>query len=637
MELTKIKGVGPRRAEEFYKLGIASAEALLGHIPHAYKDLSTPATEISEGEFVLVKGVCDKVSTVTMKGRRLTKTTAKFKGVVDFSAVWWNMPYVGATVKAGGEYLIFGKAGKKCEIVNPKVESVEHNVRLKGIVPIYKKTTGLNQNFIRDSIEGALELPLDLPATLLDDSAREIYRKMHFPSSLDEAYEARSKVKSWELAFLSVAHLLTGTPVERRYHDVDMTSFFARLPFRLSPSQNAVLDEICSDMVSASASRRIIVGDTGSGKSAVAYGAMYFTVKNGYKSVVMSPTEILARQHYENLVRLGFRPLLVTSSTLNAELKRKINAGEFDVLSGTESLMNKHLNLTDLGIVVIDEQHRFGVADRGALERRHDAYSLSLSATPIPRTQMLGLFGLKFSPLAPIHRNENRKTYVIHNDKLNDFWKYVTNNENLSVFCVCPRIEDEEGEEMFSAKSLFDECVKRGVCDGRIGLLTGAMSGVKKAEAMQAFANGDTRLLISTTVVEVGIDVPHANVMIVLNADRFSVATLHQLRGRVGRDGGDSQCYFHTDTQNPDTLARIIYVASVTDGAKLSEFDFARRGGGEVFGVRQSGKTSGYTAREIELADRYAHTLALSPDKLAVFTEKMLPTLAEALKDLTLS
>ena len=637
MELTKIKGVGPRRAEEFNKLGIYSAEQLLGHVPHAYKDLSLPAKAINVGEFVLLRATCKKVSTVTLKGRRLTKTTAQFQGDVSFNAVWWNMPYMASSLKVGEEFLVFGKATSEKELVNPKLEGAAAPERLTGIVPIYKKTAGLNQNFIRDSIKGALELPLDLPASILDGDAINVYKRMHFPTSLDEAYEARDRVKSWELAFLSVAHGLCAAKISRRYEPVDMQGYFDRLPFALTGSQLAVLSLIEDDMIGAKATRRIIVGDTGSGKSAVAYGAMYFTVKNGYKSVIMSPTEILARQHAENLSRLGFNVLCVTGTTLNAEMKRTINAGRFDVLSGTESLLNKHLDLTDLGLVVLDEQHRFGVADRGALERRHDAYSLSLSATPIPRTQMLGLFGLKFSPLAPLYKNENRKTYVVHGDKLDDFWRYVTDNEDFSVFCVCPRIEDEEGEEMYSAKRLYDECVRRGVCGGKIGLLHGGMSGVKKAEVMQDFASGRTRLLVSTTVVEVGIDVPHANVMLVMNADRFSVATLHQLRGRVGRDGGASQCYFHTDTANPDTLARVIYVASVTDGAKLSEFDFARRGGGEVFGLRQSGRTAGYTVREIVLAGEYAQKLLQNAVNMDYFRKNMLPALAERLKDLTLS
>ena len=637
MELTKIKGVGPKRAEEFNKLGIHSAQQLVEYVPYAYKDLTSPAKTINVGEFVLLKGTCKKVSTITMRGRKLVKTTAQFCGDVNFNAVWWNMPYIAASVKAGQVYLVFGKATKENELVNPKIENELNNVRLKGTVPVYKKTSGLNQNFIRDSIAAALELPLEMDAALIEPNALDVYRKMHFPATVEEGEEARSRVKSWQLAFLSVAHSLTATAIQRRYNPVDMQPYYDALPFRLTSSQEGVLDLIKADMTHRLAGRRIIVGDTGSGKSAVAYGAMYFAVKNGYKAAIMSPTEILSRQHFDNLTKLGFRALCVTGTTLNAEMKRKINAGDFDVLSGTESLLNKHLNLTDLGIVVIDEQHRFGVADRGALERRHDAYSLSLSATPIPRTQMLGLFGLKFSPLAPLYQNENRKTYVIHKDKLDAFWKYVSDNETKSVFCVCPRIEDEEGDEMYSAKSLFDECVKRGVCDGKIGLLHGAMSGAKKAEAMQDFAEGKTRLLISTTVVEVGIDVPHANTMLVMNADRFSVATLHQLRGRIGRDGRESQCYFHTDTASPDTLARILYVASVSDGGKLSEFDYARRGGGEVFGLKQSGKTAGYTAHEIALADGYARALKQDETRLKKFRDQELLGLAETLKDLTLS
>ena len=637
MELTKIKGVGPRRAEEFNKLGIYSAEQLLGHVPHAYKDLSTPAKSVNVGEFVLLSGTCKKASTVTLKGRRLTKTTAQFTGEVNFNAVWWNMPYIASSVKVGQQYLVFGKTTSEKELVNPKIDDAASPSRLCGIVPIYKKTSALNQNFIRDSIKNALELDLNLSSSMLDGGALDVYKKMHFPTTMDEAYQARARVKSWELAFLSVAHGLSAQRINRRYYPVDMSAYFARLPFALTDSQMDVLKKIQDDMITACATRRIIVGDTGSGKSAVAYGAMHFTLKNGYKAAIMSPTEILARQHAENLLRLGFNVLTVTGSTLNAEMKRRINEGNYDVLSGTESLLNKHLQLDDLGLIVLDEQHRFGVQDRGALERRHDAYSLSLSATPIPRTQMLGLFGLKFSSLAPLYKNENRKTYVVHGDKLSDFWRYVSENTDFSVFCVCPRIEDEEGDEMYSAKRLYDECVKAGVCEGKIGLLHGSMSGAQKSQVMQDFADGKTRLLVSTTVVEVGIDVPHANVMLVMNADRFSVATLHQLRGRVGRDGGASQCYFHTDTQNPDTLARIIYVANVTDGAKLSEFDFSRRGGGEVFGLRQSGRTAGYTAREIVLAHEYAQKLNADPKALEMFKTDMLPALADKLKDLTLS
>lgn len=637
MELTKLKGIGPSRAEEFNKLGIGSVEELLDHFPHSYKDLSTPHTEITVGEFVLLRAELQKVSTVTLKGRRLTKTTASFSGVIEFRAVWWNMPYVAQGLRTGEEYLVFGKAVSEKELVNPKVESVNNNVRLKGIVPIYKKTVGLNQNFIRDCMAHALDSQARPTFSLIEQDVMSIYRRVHFPSTVKEGIEAVARVKAWRLACYSVAHALSHGKVRRSFCPVDIEQYLARLPFRLTESQRAVIGEIEDDLISGKASRRIIVGDTGSGKSAVAYGAVYFMNTNGYSCAVMSPTEILARQHYEKLRELGFKVLLVTGSTMSAGLRCEIESGNYDVFSGTESLLNKHIEFQNLGLVVVDEQHRFGVTDRGALEQRYGCYSLSLSATPIPRTQMLGLFGLKTSRLEPLYQNENRRSYVISGSKLKDFWKYVQGKENSSVFCVCPRIEDEEGEEIYSAKKLFSEAQAQGLFGGKIALLHGGMSAAEKEKSMAEFASGRVRLLISTTVVEVGIDVPHANVMLVLNSDRFSIATLHQLRGRVGRDGGYSECYFHTDSQKDDTVERIRYVASVTSGAKLSEFDFERRGGGEVFGVRQSGKTSTYSPLEVELAGTYARRLIASEQALARFKEELFPGLVEALKDLTLS
>ena len=481
-------------------------------------------------------------------------------------------------------------------------------------MPIYPLTAGLHNNLISRTVQQALdacleELPEVMPLQLRERyglcDAPTAYRSIHAPASLEALAQARHRLIFEEFFIFSVGLSLLRSGRSRKqrqgYRLPPMAEFEAALPFSLTGAQRRAIDEIAGDLSGGSVMNRLVQGDVGSGKTVVAAAAAWITAKNGQQTALMAPTEILAEQHAKGLEALlgplGVRVALLTGSMTPAQkrnVRAAIAAHEADLIVGTHALISEATDFSELGLVVADEQHRFGVAQRAALaEKGDDPHLLVMSATPIPRTLALILYGdLELSVIDELPPGrQNIDTFLVGEDKRARINAFIRRQvaEGHQVYIVCPAVEEGEDESLRSAEAWAETLQMAVFPDLRVALLHGRMKAAQKEQTMAAFARGEYDILVATTVIEVGVDVPNATLMVVENADRFGLSQLHQLRGRVGRGSDKSYCLLFSSNRNPETLTRLKALCKTNDGFEISRQDLALRGPGDFFGTRQHG------------------------------------------------
>ena len=621
-DIRYIKGVGEQRAKALNKLGIATLRDLISWFPRKYDDRRSAKriAYLVPGETACVSAMIASPPTVShiRKGMTLVKVRAVDEtGVLDVT--FFNQTWLKEQLQQGETYIFYGKAEGNLlrrTMASPIVEQEGKGEFTGRIVPIYPLTAGVSQLILSRSIRQGLDACADILPDVLPDEVRQdhalcrisyAYENIHFPED-EHALDLARRRLAFEELFLFTLGLkrlrnrreTVSVPPCR---PVDMEGFYASLPFTLTNAQKRCVEEALSDMRSGSPMNRLCQGDVGSGKTMVAAACVYFCVKNGRQAALMAPTEILAQQHYNGLAplmeRLGIRCALLTGST-KAATKRSIaaqlSAGEIDFAIGTHALITEGVEFADLGLVVTDEQHRFGVAQRAALSAKgQHPHTLVMSATPIPRTLALILYGdLDVSIIDQLPPGRQPiETFAVpgsYHPRLYNFIRKLV-GEGRQAYIVCPMVEvnDELPDERKAVTEYAAMLQKDIFPDLRVAFVHGKMKPKEKESVMAAFAAHETDILVSTTVIEVGVDVPNAAVMVIENAERFGLSQLHQLRGRVGRGKHQSYCILVSDNRNEETRERLKVMTKTADGFKIAEEDLRLRGPGDFFGVRQHG------------------------------------------------
>ena len=624
--LSVLPGIGPKSAEKYKKLGIETVEDLLLYFPFRYEDFkSKNVLDLEDGEKAVVSGLVATPANVQYYGYKRNRLRFTIKqGELVLAVSFFNQPYLADKIELGQTVAVFGKWDEaKGALTGMKLlAQVEDDLQ-----PVYRLAQGVSQSALVKVIKTAFEAGLDqlleenLPQVLMDKyqllSRRQAIRAMHFPKDLKEYKQALRRVKFEELLFfqlqlqvLKEENRSVGQGIVLDWDEKKLKALQASLPFALTEAQERSLKEILADMRSPYHMNRLLQGDVGSGKTVVAGLAMYAAVTAGKQAALMVPTEILAEQHLQSLTSLfpNLRILLLTGSLKAAERRERlasIEAGEVDLIVGTHALIQEGVHFHDLGLVIIDEQHRFGVAQRRILrEKGQNPDVLMMTATPIPRTLAITAFGdmdVSIIDQMPAGRKEIITRWVKH-QQLNLVldWLVKEIQKGSQAYVISPLIEESEALDLKNAIALEEELIAYFGDRARIALLHGKMKGEEKEAIMQAFKQGEIDLLVSTTVIEVGVNVPNATVMIIMDADRFGLSQLHQLRGRVGR--GDKQSYAVL-VANPKTESgkrRMKIMTETTNGFVLAEEDLKLRGSGEIFGTRQSGIPEFQVANLIE-------------------------------------
>lgn len=612
-----LKGVGSARAEKYAKLGIETPYDLLYYIPRKYLDYRcfVPISQAALNENNVLKlTVTRKLAPQRVRGGMMIYKAAATDGFDDILIVIYNNFYGFNALKENVTYYMYGKVTGNLlrrEISAPQFIKADENVLIQ---PIYHLTTGLSTNIIRTNIKQAVQIMLDEPFETMPDEILQKYNlcslsyaltNIHFPSGDEAAENARKRLAFDELLVLQLGMSMMKTN-SRRKTKCQMDSgksvekFVRGLPFEMTDAQKKAVDEICADLCRDVPMNRLLQGDVGSGKTAVAAAACYFAAQNGMQSALMAPTEILAIQHFNTLTEFlepfGVSVCLLTGSlTAKKKLavKEKIANGEIDVIVGTHAIIQKDTVYSRLGLVITDEQHRFGVAQRTALAEKGEApHKLVMSATPIPRTLALIIYGdLDISVINQLPKGRKPiSTYAVTGKLRQRAFNFVKNalDEGRQAYVVCPMIEDSESD-LLAVKSYAEMAANDLLKGCSIELLHGKMNAAEKEKVMKRFKNGDIQVLICTTVVEVGVDVPNATVMVIENAERFGLSQLHQLRGRVGRGKFESSCILITDNTGEECKHRMKTMCKTTDGFKISEEDLRLRGPGDFFGSKQHG------------------------------------------------
>lgn len=610
-----IKGVGEKRAKLFNSLGIFCVDSLIHFYPRKYEDWSASKSleAVKSGETVSIKATLITPVKEAMIRRGLTLFKCKFSdGENVISVTIFNNKYLAKSLHIYEDYYLYGKIEKSLlnfSMNSPKIEKAEN---ILAIQPVYPAKEKLTSRSISKIMKTALDELGEIEETLDDEimqkysliSLDKAIKNIHFPNSADDYLPARKRLIFEELLTLQLGLLKLKSNKKSETALVikdDYSSEFEKLlPFNLTNAQKRTISECLQDMKSKYPCNRLVQGDVGSGKTAVAASLIYSVIKNGYQATMMAPTEILATQHYESLLKIlapaGINIRLLTGSTPakeKKEIKKALFDGEIDLIIGTHALIQNDVEFKNLALVITDEQHRFGVKQRAQLaEKGEDVHTIVMSATPIPRTLGLILYGdLDISILdeLPPGRQEIR-TDVVDSRYHKRLYKFIKDAiaRGEQCYIVCPAVEENE-TNIKSAEELADELANGEFKGYNLGILHGKMKPKDKEAIMKSFASGKVSLLVATTVVEVGVDVPNATIMVIENAERFGLSTLHQLRGRVGRGNKKSYCVLVSDAKGETARERLMTMKKYSDGFKIADTDLKLRGPGDFFGSRQHG------------------------------------------------
>ena len=618
--ITILKGIGPTRAKQFENLNIFTLRDLICHFPRGYED-RTKLITIDKLETDVP--ACFRAMVMNnprtqhiRKGLDLTRVQ-----IADHTArlnvTFFNNKFAAEQLRYGQEYIFYGAVSGDFvgySMTNPIFEALDATpVTTRRVLPIYPLTAGLSNQVMLKAVQQALAVcdtpPEIIPAAVLRQygilPADRAYQAIHQPASMAEAEMAKKRLIFEEFFVFSAGlSLMRAARKDKKtvpYTNLNLQPFYGTLPFALTGAQKRAIHEICRDMAAGVPMNRLVQGDVGSGKTMVAAAAAYCAVNNRKQAALMAPTEILAEQHHASLTKLfapmGIRTALLTGSMTPKQkslVREAIAAGEVDLAIGTHALLSEATVFADLGLVITDEQHRFGVGQRARLSSKGaDPHLLVMSATPIPRTLALILYGdLEVSIIDELPPGrEPVDTFLVNESyrpRINAFIRKQV-AEGHQCFIVCPAVEENEDLGLHAATVWADTLQQTVFPDLRIALIHGQMKGAQKEEAMASFARGEADVLVATTVIEVGVDVPNATLMVIEDADRFGLSQLHQLRGRVGRGGHKSYCILTSHSRNPDTVQRMKAFCKTTDGFKIAEEDLRMRGPGDFFGARQSG------------------------------------------------
>ncbi len=615
--IESLYGVGPERARSFAKKGIKTAEDLLYYLPRGHED-RTKFFEIADcpvGEFVCIKAkVYSPVRETRIKKNFNIYSMVVFDDSSALNVVWYNNRFVKNAFRSGEEVLFYGKVaisrGKK-ELLNPVYEKAENQRFIGKIVPVYPLFGNITQKVIASLVEEAMKACGSfyeyIPKAILKKydicDINFAMKNIHFPEDFESYSVARKRFVFEELLFLQLA--LSGRRNENEkkertpFSDTEcVQEFIDSLPYKLTGAQIRVIDEICKNFKSKTPMNRLVQGDVGSGKTVVAAAGMYVAKKNGYQSAIMAPTEILATQHFNTFTELfknsNIKCVLLTSSTKNKKaIYEEIKDGEYDVIIGTNAIIQKSVEYKNLGFVVADEQHRFGVSQRARLTAKgENPNTLIMTATPIPRTLSLILYGdLDVSIIDELPPGRKPvKTYAVGEDMRKRIYAFLDKHikNGSQAYVVCPLIEESEKSDLANAKEIYEH-LKMIFPQFLVGLIHGRMKPVEKEQVMQDFVENKVQILVSTTVIEVGVNVPNSNIMVIENAERFGLSTLHQLRGRVGRGQEEAFCIMFPKGSSDVTKKRMETLCASNDGFYISEQDLKLRGPGDFFGTRQHG------------------------------------------------
>ncbi|EKD95433.1 MAG: hypothetical protein ACD_24C00490G0007 [uncultured bacterium] len=611
--------IGPRYQYLLKRLEIHTLNDLIHHLPFRYEDFSNvkKIKDVLEEEVVTIEAVLDNIDNIYTKyGKKLTKAKVGDEtGYLD--VIWFNQHYIKTVMEPGENYNFSGKVGhfgKKLTLINPEFEIIKKNtLNTKRLVPIYSETLGVSSKWLRTRINDVLSqvetveefIPENL---ILNNNLMEIdkaIKTIHFPNNLEEANTARLRFEFEELFMEMLKTEIRKTEWNKKSasHEIkikndQIQSFISSLPFILTDAQNEALKEVFDDLQKPHPMNRLLEGDVGTGKTMVAIIAAYAVHLNSLKTVYMAPTEILAQQHFET-----FKKFLDPFNIKIRSVLGGMNASsdtDFDIAIGTHALLENKNGFEKVGFVIIDEQHRFGVEQRAQLVfLSHDTknnlkpHLLSMTATPIPRTLALTLYGdlsistLKTSP----QKNKKIITKVIPEKMRQKAYEWIL-NKNESTFIVCPLISESEVESMENIKAAekeFKTLSSTVFSDQKIGLLHGRMKSKEKKEVVDKFRRGEIKILVSTPVIEVGIDVPEASIMVIESAERYGLASLHQLRGRVGRGGQPGYCLVFMSNNSRAGYSRLKKLEEINEGIKLAEIDMKMRGHGDIYGIMQHG------------------------------------------------
>ena len=617
--ITMLKGIGPAKARLFEKLNIFTLGDLICHFPRGYEDRTKlkPIEKLEPDVPACFRAMVMGTPRTSHIRKGLDITRVQVADTTGrLNVTFFNNKYAAEALQYGREYIFYGAVSGDFigyNMTNPVFEALDSTpVTTRRILPIYPLTAGLSNAVMLKTVRQAMAV-CDAPEEILPAQIREkygilpaerSYSAIHEPSSMAEAELAKKRLIFEEFFVFSAGlSLLRAARAGKKcapYANTDLSEFTAALPFALTGAQSRAVEEILSDLRRGVPMNRLVQGDVGSGKTMVAAAALYAAVKNGFQGALMAPTEILAEQHYASLKKL-FAPMGITLGLLTGsmsvkqkrELRERLSAGEIQIVIGTHALITDATQFDKLGLVVADEQHRFGVAQRSRLSAKgSDPHLLVMSATPIPRTLALLMYGdLEVSILDELPPGrEPVDTFLVgesYRARINAFIRKQV-SEGHQCYVVCPAVEEND-ELNLKAATQWAEVLQSVFPDLRIALLHGQMKGAEKEAVMTEFAKGSADVLVATTVIEVGVDVPNATLMVIEDADRFGLSQLHQLRGRVGRGKAKSYCILTSRNKNQETLQRLKALCKTTDGFKIAEEDLKLRGPGDFFGSRQSG------------------------------------------------
>lgn len=623
MLITEIKGIGEKTGALFHKIGIENSDDLIRYYPRTYQEFGdyTPIQAIVEAGIYTVYGMIATKVEVTKRGSlKVVTTIIRDENGTGLHMTWFNMPFLVSTLKRGSRFIFRGRVVAKqggFVMEQPTIYTPAEYEKLRGTMqPVYALTAGLTNNLVTKTVRTVLqqqgELQEFLPKDLVDDnnfmSTNDAILNIHFPENHTIMEMARNRIVFDEFFFFILA--LKSLKTENEFaknnifikKDVRTDAFISKLPYSLTGAQLRVLEQIRNDISSGKVMNRLVQGDVGSGKTILAILALMDTVYSGYQGALMAPTEVLARQHYEGItdlfnqyhidIKVG---LLVGSMSAAAkrETQKQIFEGTIDFIVGTNAIIQKNVNYKNLGLVITDEQHRFGVNQRKELSQKGNRpHVLVMSATPIPRTLAIILYGdldVSIVDELPANRLPIKNCVVDESFRKKAYsFLHTEVQKGHQVYVICPLVEESENSEAENVVE-YTEILRQELPDLRIEYLHGRMKPSEKNQVMDAFSNGTIQVLVSTTVVEVGVNVPNATVMMIENADKFGLAQLHQLRGRVGRGNAQSYCIFFNSSVNEKTQKRLEIMNHSNDGFYIANEDLKLRGPGDFFGVRQSG------------------------------------------------
>ena len=623
MDLTVIKGISDKRKSDYASMGVYDTLDLVKHFPRAYLDLTKvkPLGECINNQYVLTTGrVINVLKTFASTARKIkyVKIVCEQNGI-PFTVIWFNQPYVLKKLRTNEEYLFYGRVKNEygqATLTNPDFEPIDANYKLKGIVPQYSLSGGLTQRIVRENIAVALRaenikdaIPYELQKKYMLAPLSSAYREVHNPSTMTLAREAQERIALEEYFVLICAfRLIKGDSEQVRVNkysvsENDVRSFISSFEYSFTNGQISAVNDVYNDLKGATVMNRLIEGDVGCGKTAVALTGLYMAVKSGYQAVMLAPTEVLAEQNY-NIIRKylkDFNIELLTGSRTASEkkdIKQRLKSGEIQILSATHAVLQKDVEFNNLAFAVCDEQHRFGVSQRSKLlSKGNDVCDLLvMSATPIPRTVSLIFYGdLDVSVIKEKPKQRTAVlTRIVPAYKYDGMLSYIESEAKIGhqTYFVCPKIEEDEEGTVMSVTELYDG-LKAKLPHLKIALLHGKMKDKEKNAVMTAFKNKEYDCLVSTTVIEVGIDVADATVMVIYDADRFGLSQLHQLRGRVGRSDLQSYCFLLTNSESEKSLERLKVFVDCDNGFDIADKDYEMRGSGDFLGERQSGKFFG--------------------------------------------